>query len=181
LNLRALAPADIKLVAAPERSRELALLQVGNEDPREYVAIVSDPDNRYRVIPGGLKRGELIYGDRQYLIERLPTAFEGLTLLQTKLQHKPILDGRYAIVLETAKPCLVFVAVDENALETYKQHGVPSWLQEYAPAGHDVVTDRANFRVFVKQAPAGGISLGPPSLDVAAGDAMYFAFFAEAK
>jgi hypothetical protein len=79
------------------------------------------------------------------------------------------------------------VAIDERALETYKEHGVPSWLQEFAPTGHKVTTDdaimgmaNAAFQVFVKKAPAGRIVLGPPCMWVRT-NAMYFAFFAEAN
>jgi hypothetical protein len=180
LDLRGLLPADIKLVAAPDLSRQFALLQVGNDDPRNYVSRVAGADAGYRVVAEGLKVGASTYVDRTFSIAQLPEEFTGLTLLQTVLQHKPVVDGRFAIDLATAKPCLVFVAVDENALETYKLHGVPAWLQEYAPTGHQVVTDRANYPVFVKQALAGRIALGAPCMNATA-NAMYFAFFAEAK
>jgi hypothetical protein len=184
LDLRALAPADVKLVATPDRSRELALLQVGDTDLKNYFAAVdSNPDTGYRVLARGLQVGALPYGDRRFRIEQLPEAFVGLTLLQTTMQHKPILDGRFGVVLATAKPCWVFVAIEEDVLQTYKQHGVPSWLQEFAPTGQQLVTNhprRGNCRVFVKQAPAGRIVLGPPCMEAYA-NSMYFAFFAEAK
>ena len=183
LNVSALAPADVKLVAAPDRSREFALLQVGDNDPKDVAARVSNPETAYRVVAGGLEVGAVPYSDRSFQITQLPKAFAGLPLLQTKMDHKAVLDGRYAIVLEAAKPCMVFVAVEEPALETYKQHGVPYWLQEYQPTGHQLATDhpsRGNYRVFVRQAPAGRIVLGPPCMEVRA-NSMYFAFFATAK
>jgi hypothetical protein len=187
LDLRALAPADIKLVATPERSREFALLKVGNFDPRrDFTRRLDKDDVGIRVVAGGLKMGESVYANRLEAnetlerIEQLPEAFEGLTLLQTNWWHCSVLDGRYAIVLATAKPCFVFVAIDENALDTYKQHGAPSWLQEFAPSGHRLATEEINFKVFVKQAPAGRIVLGPSSANNAI-DWMYFAFFAETK
>ncbi len=180
LDLSRLVAADIKLVTAPDLSREFALLQVGNDDPRNYVSRVSGANPEYRVVAGGLKVGAATYVDRAFSIGQLPQEFTGLTLLQTVLQHKSVLDGRFAIVLATAKPCFVFLAVDENALETYQAHGIPSWLQDFAPTGRQIVTDRANYPVFVKQAPAGRIALGPPCLN-ANSNAMYFAFFAEAK
>jgi hypothetical protein len=174
LDLRALVPADVKLVAPPDRSRELAVLQIGNYDPRDSVS-----GDLYRVVAGGLKVGGLPFSDRRYSIEQLPDELSGLTLLQTKLQDRVVLDVRFGIVLETAKACWVFVAVEENSLETYKQHGVPSWLQEYAPTGHQLVTGNGNFRVFFKMASAGRIVLGPPCVELR--NYMYFAFFAEAK
>jgi hypothetical protein len=180
LDLRALTPVDVQLVAGPDGSRELALLQVGGTDPRSYTSGSVPNDTGYRVVAGGLRVGALIYGDRPYRIEEIPEGFAGLTLLQTKLQHKGVLDGRYAIVLATAKPCWVFVAIEENSLDGYKETGAPSWLQEFAPTGHEVATVRGDFRVFVKKAPAGRIALGPPCMDVN-NSAMYFAFFATAQ
>ena len=111
----------------------------------------------------------------------------GLPLLQTKMQHKAVLDGRFAVLLSAAKPCWVFVAVDERAFEIYKEHGVPAWLQEFTPTGHRLATDtghgreNAGYQVFVKKASAGRIALGPPCNWVASANTMYFAFFAEAK
>jgi hypothetical protein len=180
LDPRRLVPADVKLISAPDLSREFALLQVGNDDPRNYVSRVSGTDRGYRLVPGGLKVGASTYVDRTFSIAQLPEEFAGLTLLQTVLQHKPVVDERFVIELATAKPCWVFVAVDENALATYQQHGVPAWLQEYAPIGRQIVSDRANYPVFVKQAFPGRIALGPPCMDANA-NAMYFAFFSEAK
>jgi hypothetical protein len=193
LELRALAPAAVQLVTTPDRSRAFALLQVGDYDPRNFAKdiagnpSVANVDAGYRVVPGGLKVGALPYGDRTYKIEKLPEALAGLTLLQTRMGDKPVLDGRYALLLATAKPCSVFVAVDERALQIYKQHGVPSWLQEFAPTGHQLTTDdpvmamtNAGYQVFVKKVPAGRIVLGPPCMDVNT-NAMYFAFFADAK
>jgi hypothetical protein len=181
LDLRGLVPANVKLVAAPDLWRnKFALLQVGNDDPRKDVSRVTGAETSCRVIAGGLRIGALTYFDRSYSITRLPEEFTGLTLLQTALQHTPVLDGRFAIVLATAKPCFVFVAVDEKALKTYKQHVIPSWLQEYTPTGRQIVTDRGNFPVFVRQALPGRIALGPPCMNASA-NAMYFAFFAVAK
>jgi hypothetical protein len=180
LDLRGLVPADVKLIAAPDLSREFALLQVGKVDPRKESPGVTGADPGYRVIAGGLKTGALTYVDRSYSIARLPEEFAGLTLLQTAWQHTPVLDGRFTIVLANARPCFVFVAVDEKALKTYKDHLIPAWLQEYAPTGHQIVTDRARYLVFVRQALPGRIALGPPCMNASA-NAMYFAFFAVAK
>jgi hypothetical protein len=195
LDLRSLAPAPVKLVAGPDSSRTFALLQTGDVAPSanfvpsnpDLEPFIPTEDTGYRVVEKGLKEGALPYGDRKYKVQKLDAAFAGLPLLQTKMGHKAILDGRYAVVLAAAKPCYVFVAVDERALETYKKHGVPSWLQEFAPTGHKLTTDDpimaaagASFGVFVRKVPAGRIALGPPCLDVDT-NAMYFTFFATAK
>jgi hypothetical protein len=193
LDLGSLSPAAVKLVAAPDTSRELALLPTRDAcqdyfpPNRMLEPFIPKVDTGYRVVVGGLEEGALAYGDRKYKIHNLDASFAGFTLLQTKNGHKAILDGRYSIVLSAAKPCYVFVAVDERALRTYKTHGTPSWLQEYAPTGHKCATNdpimgrtAAGYLIFVRQAPAGRIALGPPSMDVDL-NSMYFAFFAEKK
>jgi hypothetical protein len=188
LDLRVLTPATVQLVAAPDPAREYALLTIGDYDVKGWLnSMRAANDTGYRVVPGGLKVGALPYADRTYKLEQVPEAFAGLPLLQTKMQHKAILDGRFGILLSTAKPCWVFLAVDERAFEIYKEHGVPAWLQEFAPTGHRLTSDdsvmaeaNAGYQVFVKKVPAGRIALGPPCSWVRT-NTMYFAFFATAK
>jgi hypothetical protein len=188
LDLRALAPAAVTLVAAPDPSRDYALFTIGDYDVTQWMrGSRASNDAEYRVVPGGLKGGAQPYVDREYRIEKLPEVFAGLPLLQTRMLHKPVLDGRFAVLLSAARPCWVFLAVDERALEIYKEHGVPGWLQEFAPTGQRLTTDDpvmaeedAGYQVFVKKAPAGRIVLGPPCSWVRT-NTMYFAFFAEAK
>jgi hypothetical protein len=195
LDLRSLTPVQVALVTGPDTRRAFSLLQTGPDIPAA-IYVPSNPlsvpffnpnDSGYQVVSKGLNDGASPYGDRKYKITKLPTALAGLTLLQTKMGHKTILDGRYSIVVSTPKPCLVFVAVDERAIDTYKQHGAPAWLQEYSPVGHKIATDdpimaqtSSEYLVFARKSPGGRIVLGPPSLD---GDwnAMYFAFFAALK
>lgn len=179
-NSRKLTPADIKLVATPDRSRELGLLQVGMSDARARTARLPIADSGYRLGASGLNEGELVYSDGIGRFVDIPEEFKPLTRLQTNWRHAPVLDGRYAIVLATAKPCHVFLAVEEHALQTYKSHGAPGWLQEFAPTGKSVTTNETTYQVFVKQVPAGQIVLGPPCSNYVE-DWMYFAFFAEAK
>jgi hypothetical protein len=192
LDLRSLTPAQVALVTGPDTRRAFSLLQTGPDIPAA-VYVPSNPlsvpffnpnDSGYQVASKGLSEGATPYGDRKYKITKLPAALAGLTLLQTKMGHKTVLDGRYSIVVSTPKPCLVFVAVDERAIDTYKQHGAPAWLQEYSPVGHKIATDdpimaqtSSEYLIFARRSPGGRIVFGPPSLD---GDwnAMYFAFFA---
>jgi len=193
LDLNSLSPAAVKLVKGPESFRKFALLQTGENAPSSnYVpggleSFVPSEDTGYHVVDSGLKEGAQPYGDRKYKFKKLDAPFTGLTLLQTKMGHKAILDGRYSIVLSAAKPCYVLVAIDERALDTYKKHGTPAWLEEFMPTGHKLATDEpimnqmgASYLVFVKQVAAGRIVLGPPCLDVDI-NSMYFAFFAQAQ
>ena len=85
------------------------------------------------------------------------------------MDDKPILDSRFAIVIYSAKPCYVLVALDERCLDTYKTHGVPGWLQEYAPTGHKLQTNDsimaqtdASYLILARKAGPGRITLGPP-------------------
>ena len=149
LDLRALSPVTVKVLAAPDGARGFALLKIGDVDPSEnfvptrpdLVPYIADEDTGYRVEPEGLKVGVRAFGDRKYKLRVLPEALAGLTLLQTKMGHKSVVDGRFSVVVSVARPCYVFVAVDERVLETYKAHGTPSWLQEYAPTGLKLATD----------------------------------------
>ena len=196
INLQLLAPADVKLVSGPDLQRGLIVLQTGDGAPppvdfvpanEELKPFLPAQDSGYKVIPGGLKVGAVMYGDRNYKLERLPPGFAGLTLLQTKAGHKGIVDANYAITVMAAKPCLVFVAIDQRVMETYTQNGTPGWLQEYQPTGEQIKTDdplmamtEAEYRVFVRKSSGGRIVLGPPAMDIAT-NSMYFAFFGEEK
>ncbi len=189
-----LAPVPVKLVSAPDSAKAaFALIQVGPVDPRTFIGanrpaiapFVPAADTGYEVVPGGLKVGARVYGDRTYAIKTLPDALAGLPLLRTRNQDKAIVDGRFAIVVTTPRPCYVLVAIDEQALTLYKQSGAPGWLQEFAPTQYTVQTDNFNgvpetFPVFARKAAAGRIALGPPCSDVEL-NSMYFAFFSEAK
>ncbi len=193
LDLRPLRPADVTLLAAPDTSRRLLLLRGDDLVPSGDVLpdrpgvspSATQGDAGYRVVPAGLKPGARPYSDREYAIRDLPEGLSGLSLLQTRMGHKGVVDGRFSVVVSAARPCYVFVAIDERALRTYKRHGTPSWLEEFAPTGHRIKTDEpvmsrgdGAYRVFVRKAPAGRIALGPPGMDETA-NAMYFAFFAE--
>ena len=195
LDLNSLSPAPVKLVKGPESFRKFGLLQTGQNAPSSnYVpsnpsleAFIPSKDTGYHVVDSGLKEGAQPYGDRKYRLKKLDVPFTGFTLLQTKMGHKAVLDGRYSIVLSAAKTCYVFVALDERALDTYQKHGTPGWLEEYRPTGHKLTTDEpvmsqagASYLVFVRQVAAGRIVLGPPCVD-AGHNAMYFAFFAQVQ
>ncbi|HEY2412749.1 MAG TPA: hypothetical protein VGI40_10930 [Pirellulaceae bacterium] len=188
-----LKPADVKLVALPDTSRNLALLKLGyasaNYVPTNpsLAPFIPKEDTGYQLVAGGLQVGTRLFGDRNFKFDKLDAPFAGLTFLQTKMGHKAFVDGRYSIILSAAQPCLVFVSIDENAIETYKEYGAPGWLQDFAPTGHKLTTDNpimnrteTGFLVFVKKFPAGRIVLGPPCMD-ADNNSMYFAFFAEGK
>jgi WD40 repeat protein/serine/threonine protein kinase len=186
LDLGSLAPAPVGLIAGPDETHPLALLQTGNRVPEaDYFpadASLAPQNSGYRVVPGGLKRGAQPFGDRPFKIDDLPAAFSGLTLLQTKMGHKAVLDGRFSIILSALQPCYVFVALSEKSLATYEQQGAPSWLHEFTPTGHRIgAGQNSEYLVFVKQAPAGRIVFGPPCMDGESGDAGYFAFFSGAK
>jgi hypothetical protein len=101
----------------------------GNPELQPFVPV---QDSGYKVIQKGLNVGAVPYGDRGYKIEKLPPAFAGLTLLQTKAGHKAVADATYSIITSASKPCLVFVALDQRLFPIYAQHGAPGWLNEYA-------------------------------------------------
>ncbi|HEY2415575.1 MAG TPA: hypothetical protein VGI40_25255 [Pirellulaceae bacterium] len=195
VGLNSLTPAEVKLVAAPDTQRGMILLQTGEEVPvadfvptrADLKVLVPEMDGGYAIVQNGLANGITPFGDRKYKLSKVPKAFEGLTLLQTKMGHKAIVDATYAITVSTPKPCLVFLALDDRVIDIYKQHGTPGWLSEYEPTGETIKTDEpvmaetdAAYQVFVRKSGGGRIVLGPPGMDIRF-NSMYFAFFGEAK
>jgi hypothetical protein len=195
LDLSKLVPVSAHLLATPEAPGGFAMIKTGVIEPspnyvparQDLVPLVAEKDTGYRIESKGLKPGSRPFGDRKYKLKEVPDALSGLTLLQTKMGHKSVVDGRFSVIVSVEKPSYVFLALDERALGIYKKFGTPSWLQEYAPTDLKITTDepimtesKASFLVFVKKVSAGRVSFGPPSLDEDK-NAMYFACFAEAK
>ena len=195
VSLQSLSPANVTLVARPDMQRGMIVLQTGAEAPPvdfrpesdQLKAFLPPKDVGYQLIAKGLNVGAVPFGDRKYKIEKLPSEFTGLTMLQTKMGNKGIADATYAIIVSATKPCLVFVALDQRVIDTYTMHGTPGWLQEYAPTGLTIKTDDpimaetdAVFQVFVRRSADGRIVFGPPAMDIQF-NAMYFAFFGEVK
>jgi hypothetical protein len=193
LELQSLAPADVKLVAGPDMRQGMILLQTGDAAPVADFAptrddlkiLVAEKDAGYAVVPKGLVIGTTPFGDRKYKLSKIPKAFDGLTLLQTKMGHKAVVDATYSITVSAAKPCLAFLALDQRVIDTYMQHGTPGWLKEFVPTGETMKTDEpvmaeanAAYQIYVRPCAAGRIVLGPPSMDVQF-NSMYFAFFGE--
>jgi hypothetical protein len=195
IDWRSLSGADVKLVAGPDMRRGMILLQTGDNVPvadfvptrADLAGLVPEKDAGYAIIPKGLVIGATPFGDRKYKLSKLPKGCEELTLLQTKMGHKAVIDATYSITVLAAKPCLVFLALDQRVIDTYKQHGTPSWLLEYEPTGETMKSDEpvmteadAAYLLFVRKSAGGRIVLGPPSMDIQF-NSMYFAFFGEAK
>jgi hypothetical protein len=187
-------PANVKLLAGPDLAHRLATFELpGMPGAVDYVPtnpqvvpLLTKSEESYRILSGGLMRDAKPYSDREYKITTMPERFQNLTLLQTKMGHKGIIDARFSVLLSVSKPVFLFLAVDERALKSFEEFGTPAWMQEYSPTGDKIFTDEpvmkatsAGYSVFVKQFQPGQIALGPgcghPNYN-----AMYFAFFAEA-
>lgn len=100
---------------------------------------------------------------------------------------KGIADARFLIRLKTMEPCVVFLALDERAIEFYKQAGLPTGMTDFSRTGLKVYTDeplmkeaQVGNRLFVKNTAPGEIKLGAACADVGS-NSMYFAFFGKAK
>jgi hypothetical protein len=194
LNLSGLCPAQLKLLAAPNLSLILATFTQGEwTAPVDFVPTgqpgkpyVVSGDVACHVAQNGARLGALPYTDRKYKITDLPEQLRGLTLVQTRMGHKSIVDSRYSIVLSAPQPCYLFVAVDERAIEVYKKSGTPCWLEEFLDTGLTIATDdpgmqedERRFMVFVREVPKGTISLGPSAAIIRT--SMYFAIAAAAE
>jgi hypothetical protein len=184
-------PTTVELLSPSNGPRGSARGRAGNLAPDagyvptnpRAVPFIASKATGYRIRQGGLRAGAPPYGDRTYSIRGIPDALSGLTLLQTGMGHKAITDLRYAIVVSVAKPCYVFLAIDDRAIRRYGALGTPSWLEEYSPTGYAITTDEplmadvgAVYRVFARKVSAGRVVLGPPCMDPDS-NAMYFAFF----
>jgi hypothetical protein len=191
LNLR---PADVRIVREPNVERELATLKRGDKlaptdyhpGPR-YSSFVKGDGATCELVYGGLKPGTMYHTDRTYELVDIPAKLEGLTLLQTKMGHKSIVDGRYSIVVSFSQPGYCFVALDERCVRTYQESGMPSWLEEYSLTDYRIATSDANMRrggkqyiVLAKHVAGDRVALGP-SAGHPHNNAMYFAFFASAE
>ena len=125
-----LLPATVKIASDPSKKAKFATFRLGDEfAPAEFVPVaaakpfVDQSAKRYEVKQKALTTGAQPFSDRKYKISHLPPNFRNLTLLRTRMAHKSIVDSRFAIKLQAAQPCHVFVAIDERAIETYQKHG----------------------------------------------------------
>jgi thiol-disulfide isomerase/thioredoxin len=188
-----LSPAEVKLLAGPDVTQGFKTFSVrGQAGPVDYGATnprhmpyIKKDEPTYQILENGLRKGAKPFSDRNYKIRTMPDRLTGLTLLQTKMGHKGIVDERFSIRLSVPKPVYLFLAIDERALETYRQFDIPAWMQKYVPTGEKIFTDdsimkqsNSGYRVFVKPYPGGTMTLGPAAMNPSR-TTMYFAFMAE--
>ena len=93
----------------------------------------------------------------------MPERLERLTLLQTKMGHTGIVDGQFFILLSVSRPVYLFLPIDERALETFEEFGIPAWMQEFVPTGKNIFTDdpimketKSGYLVFAHCRPLAG-------------------------
>ena len=184
-------PAEVKVVRQPDADRPLATLKLEDEvaptdfvpTRPEYAAFVKSDVPNCTIVHGGLTSHAEYYTDRTYKLAEVPEELTGLTLLQMKNGHKAIVDARFAIVVQSAKPFYCFVALDQRSIQTYGKDGMPSWLEEFSLTEYRIGTTERNmarsgnkYFVLVRYVPEGRAALGPnaghPSTN-----SMYFAFF----
>ncbi|MEW6234039.1 MAG: M56 family metallopeptidase [Candidatus Omnitrophota bacterium] len=184
---------DVKPVVAPKSLKGANVVLLSTPDKDKYPALKQDIDinkpnlqegkEGYAITQNGLKNGEMPFTDRSCKLDQIPSELEGLTLLHTAMAHKQVWDDEFVIKLSCEKPFCAFIAVDERALELWKQVGTPKWLREYSPTEFKITTDDSDmkasnqgYKVFFKKMEAGTIVLGPPRAGSTYGT-MYIAFF----
>jgi hypothetical protein len=152
----------------------------------KLVPYVKQSQQTYQIIDTGLQEGIKPFTDRNFKLTHVPNQLTGLTLLQTRMGHKGIVDDRFAITLSVPSPAYMFLAIDERALQTYEQFAPPAWMQDLVPIDEKIFTDdplmqetESGYAVFKQHIPEGTMTLGPACMNPFK-DAMYFAFFAEA-
>jgi len=119
------------------------------------------------LIKGGLKKGGLVYGDREYHYADVPERLQGADIIQTFNNDKKAAGARYAFSL--AKPGRVVLLNDTR-------HGGPPGLKPKAvfrKTGEIVTTDFTfSFEVYEAELPAGDYSFDKQ------GDNSHFTFTA---
>jgi hypothetical protein len=183
-----LQPAKLDILSRPDLSRALALFDPDHKVTNPAIEpFVQKADEDYRVVPDGMAKGAKPFSDRKFVINELPARLTGLTQVQLRMSHKSVVDGRFGLILSAARPTLLFLAVDERMIGTFRQQGTPSWMQEFAPTGDRITTDDPlmkaqgmGYLVFVRTCPAGRIALGPAGADPKF-NSMYMAFAAAAE
>ncbi len=133
--------------------------QAGSVDaPRDSVALVRNilakSKSGYRLVPGGLVQGGLLYTDREYKFLKLPVVLQGLDLIQTANDDDRS-QGDAWLTFEAIVPLRVTVAVDK------RQTALPAWIrQQFKKTEGQIVSDDSTLELYIRDYPAGPIELG---------------------
>jgi putative membrane-bound dehydrogenase-like protein len=125
---------------------------------RDSVALVrnliSRSQNKYRLVPGGLVEGGLLYTDREYKFLKLPVALQGLDLIQTANDDDRA-QGDAWLSFEALVPLRLTVAVDK------RHSALPAWIrQRFNKTEGQIVSDDSTLDLYTRDYPAGSIELG---------------------
>ena len=111
----------------------------------------------YRVVEGGLVKGNTAYTDRDYRFEKVPSELAGSLQVQTPNDDSG-LSGSEFLQIETVLPMTVLLGHDTRIAN------LPGWLSPskngFAIIGQTIRTDDATFRLYSKKFAAGRITLG---------------------
>jgi hypothetical protein len=106
--------------------------------------------------------GERVYVDRDYTFNTVPSAYMGMSNLQTANDDK-FGSGAGAVSFELAQAGTVYVGFDtRNSI-------LPSWLQGWTNTTDELTTSDGRLRLYSKTFTAGSVSLGGNEM----GNSMY--------
>jgi putative membrane-bound dehydrogenase-like protein len=110
-------------------------------------------ESRRDYAAGTLREGESSYTDRRYRLKKPPAFLEGSTMIRTANEDDGS-SGDAFLTFESPLDVAVYVAHDERAKTK------PPWLAAFGDSDSVVASDDAVYRLFVKDFPAGTITLG---------------------
>jgi PKD repeat protein len=107
----------------------------------------------YQIVDNGLQKGAKAYVDRKYKYSTVPASLQGSTYIMTANNDKRAKAASF-LSFVVNQDVTVYVAHDDRI--TTK----PSWLGSFADTGDNLVTTDTPLSVFVRNYPAGTITLG---------------------
>ncbi|HNP27863.1 MAG TPA: hypothetical protein PKK23_02380, partial [Nitrospirales bacterium] len=107
----------------------------------------------YTVPSSGLQSGGTVYIDRTYSFTTVPTGLQGAAYIRTANNDKAATNAAF-LSFTVNQPVSVYVAHDIRISPK------PSWLSTFTDTGKDLVTSVDTLHLFVRDFPAGNITLG---------------------
>lgn len=126
------------------------------------VSVKAQSDRKYRVVAGGLVKGDLTYTDRDYRFEDVPTELAGSLIVQTANDDSGS-SGVDFLQIETVISMTVLLGHDTRIASPPKWLSLPK--NGFVFTGQTIRSDDATFRLYAKSFDAGRITIGGNSSD----------------
>jgi len=128
--------------------------------------IVAESGEQYTVENGQLANGELVYIDRSYIFQSVPTDLVGVSYIKTANDDKNSTSDTF-LSFDVGQNVTVYVSHDVRIMTK------PNWLSTFVDTGWDLVTNDTAFDVYGKDFVAGAVILGGNKAEDDPGNSMY--------